>query len=402
MRILLPYWLGVPERCFYQEFHLGIAAALNEFGYETVRIPFAERGRVRMEESNELCRLLQANKFSAVFDFACWGYGLSRITLRGMLGESHPIFDAFGVPYVQWLFDQPCNQQITGILAKQRYVLYPDLGHPEQIRLLYPGLEFHGVFAPPAIRPENNRSQVKWLSDRDIDVLYVGNLVRQALERSWNDQTSRRWPDKFDPEFCNALADAALENPDRPLHLLAQSVITNLAPMAEGFNLRFHLSEVEHYLRHTIRRDAILALANSGVRMRVVGEGWDKMALPSNVELSARTDYEGLFRLAGRAKICLDASTYLGGVNDRVFSYGLNRAVCFTNASGYLRRIVGEHGAVRFFCMRNLPELSEQVKDLLMRPASLQEAGERAAVAVLDAHTWRHRVSHVLDSLLIK
>jgi hypothetical protein len=402
MRILLPYWLGVPERCFYQDFHAGIAAALNEFGCETVRISFADRGRVQSEESNELCKMLQTNQFNAVLDVACWGYALSRIMLRGMHGERHSIFDAFGIPYVQWLFDQPCNQQMTGILARQRYVLYPDLGHPDQIRLLYPNLEHTGVFAPPAIRPENNLSQLRWSSARDIDVLYVGNLVPQALERSWNDQTGRRWPEKFSPEFCNALADLALENADRPLHVHVQSVIADLAPMPDGFNMRFHFSEVEHFLRHTIRREAIQALAGSGVRMRLVGEGWDKVALPDNVELCAKTDYEGLFRLAGQAKICLDASTYLGGVNDRVFSYALNRAVCFTNASGYLRRVAVEHDGVRFFCMRNLSELSEQVKALLTQPASLQEAGERAAVAVLNAHTWRHRVSHILDALNLK
>jgi hypothetical protein len=398
VRILLPYWLGVPERCFYQDFHLGIAAALRESGHETVLFPFAQRGPVQLEESSALYKLLQANKFSAVLDFACWGYGLSRILIRGMHGESHAVFDAFGIPYVQWLFDQPCNQQMTGILGKQRYTLYPDLGHPEQIRLLYPELELRGIFAPPAIRPENDRSAVEWPTARDIDVLYVGNLVPEALERSWNNRGSRQ-PDKFDPEFCNALADAVLEHPECPLHSVAQSLIRNRAPLPEGFNLRFHFSEVEHFLRHTIRRDAVLALARSGVRMRVVGEGWDKIALPVNVELGAKTDYDGMFHLAGRSKICLDASTYIGGVNDRVFSYALNRAVCFTNASCYLRQFVGKKGTIRFFCMRNLPDLCEQVKSLLAHPASLRESGELAARAVLDAHTWRHRVSHVLGAM---
>jgi spore maturation protein CgeB len=49
--------------------------------------------------------------------------------------------------------------------------------------------------------------------------------------------------------------------------------------------------------------------------------------------------------------------------------------------------------------MRNLPDLCEQVKSLLAHPASLRESGELAARAVLDAHTWRHRVSHVLGAM---
>ena len=136
--------------------------------------------------------------------------------------------------------------------------------------------------------------------------------------------------------------------------------------------------------------------------MRVVGRGWDKLSLPANVELGAETDYDGLFRLAGQAKICLDASTYLDGANDRVFSYALNRAVCFTNASGYLRRVFGEDGGMRFFSLQDLSDLAEQVKSLLARPAALQEAGERAAGAVLRAHTWRHRIGNILSDMRLQ
>jgi hypothetical protein len=282
-------------------------------------------------------------------------------------------------------------------MAKWHCALYPDRGHPQQVRLLYPRLKLTEAFAPPAVRPENNRSAVKWSSARDIDVLYVGNLVPQALERCWGDRARR--PDTYNSQFCDALADAVLEKPDRPLHLAARSLIAEVGPMPDGFNLRLHLSAVEHFLRHTIRHDAILALARSGVRMRVVGEGWDRIALPANVELARKTDYDGLFRLAGQAKICLDASTYLDGVNDRVFSYAVNRAVCFTNASGYLRQSAGEDGGILFFSMRNLAELPERVKSLLAQPATLEEAGERAAVTVLAGHTWRHRVSDILDAM---
>jgi hypothetical protein len=399
MRILLPYWLGVPERCFYQDFQLGIAAALRELGNETVQVPFAERGSVQVSESKKLYRELQASNIDAVLDLACWGYGLSRIALPAQKEAGRPIFDAFDVPYVQWLFDQPCNQQMTGVMAAAHYAVYPDLGHPQQVRLIYPGLDLAGeIFAPPAIRPENNRSAGKWSVARDIDVLYVGNLIPEALDRCWNDPHNRQWPNMFSPGFCNALTDACLENPERSLHLIAQSVIAEQGPKPSGFNFRFHFSLAENFLRHTVRRDVVVALAHSGLRMRVVGKGWDAVLLPANVELGAATDYDGLFRLAGQAKICLDASTYLDGANDRVFSYALNRAVCFTNASGYLRQVFGEDGGMRFFSTRNLSGLTEQMKGLLARPAELQEAGESAADAVLGAHTWRHRVCNILGA----
>ena len=403
MRILLPYWLGAPERCFYQDFQQGIAAALRELGCETVQVPFADRGAVQVAEGKRLYQELQAASVSAVLDLACWGYGLSRITLPTQNGEGRPIFDAFGVPYVQWLFDQPCNQQMTGVMATGHYAVYPDLGHPQQVRLLYPGLELTSeIFAPPAVRPENNRSAGKWSSARGIDVLYIGNLDPEALERCWNDPHNRQWPDRFNPRFCNALTDACIEKPERSLHLIAQSVIAELDPIPSGFNFRFHFSLVENFLRHMVRRDAVVALARSGLHMRVVGKGWNAVTLPANVEWAAATDYDGMFRLAGQAKICLDASTYLDGANDRVFSYALNRAVCFTNASGYLRQLFGEDGGIGFFSMRDLPDLAEQIKSLLARPTALQEAGECAAATTLSAHTWRHRVGNVLAAMRLQ
>lgn len=133
--------------------------------------------------------------------------------------------------------------------------------------------------------------------------------------------------------------------------------------------------------------------------MRVNGGGWDKVALPPNVEFGTETDYERFFRLAGQAKICLDASTYLDGANDRVFSYALNRAVFFTNAARYLRRTFSEDDGMRFYSMRNPSVLGEQVKMLLARPDALREAGERARQTVLSSHTWRHRVGDILGAM---
>jgi len=56
-------------------------------------------------------------------------------------------------------------------------------------------------------------------------------------------------------------------------------------------------------------------------------------------------------------------------------------------------------GGLRFYSMRNLDDLGEWVKLLLSRPAELREAGERARIDVLAAHTWRHRIGGVLSAM---
>lgn len=400
MRILLPIWRAAPERCFYQDFHAGMIEALREFGHEALPFPYANPGRLSLQdEGNALVQQLAAARPSAVLDIACWSYALTRLTVAAR-GAMEPIFDAFDIPYAGWLFDHPYNQALNGAAGKRLHAIYPDLGHPPQVRLVYPQFwPVSEIFAPPAVRPANDRSAPEWSADRDIDVLYVGNLVPEALQRIWNTRDERSVENPIDPGFCDALADAVLAEPERSLHLCVEAAISHARA---GTDFHANLRLVEFHLRHTFRHAAVVALGRAGVHLQVVGDGWRGAALPPAVRVHPATDYQGLFGFAGRAKICLDASTYVDGANDRVFSYALNRAVCFTNAAGYLRRAVGAEGGLRFYSMRNLSELGEQVKALLARPEALQEAGERARSSVLSAHLWRHRVGTVLDAMRLQ
>ena len=384
MNVLLPYWRGVPERCFYQEIQSGIVAALVEFGHQAFRFPFQKRAPVEREEAALLVRLFTQARIDIVLDLACWGFGLSRLSLPAVNGPSEAVFDRFGIAYVAWLFDQPCNQQISGVTAGKHYALYPDLGHQQQMRLIYPSVRLSGeAFAPPAVRLENDVTASDWTASRPIDVLYIGNLETQAIERRWRTMPQAELPPFFEPGFCECLADRMLSDPDRPLHLCLQEVMTSFGKTAPAFNVRFHVSLVEHFLRHLYRQRAVSALAQTGVRMQVVGAGWDALGLPSTVAITEVTDYDGIFRLAAQAKVCLDASTYLDGVNDRVFSYAINKSVCFTNANGYLRDVPDGSAGLRF-----------QEKQRLLR-----DLGEQAAQTVRSAHTWRHRIGTVLSAM---
>jgi hypothetical protein len=316
----------------------------------------------------------------------------------GLQGEGSapptPILDGFDVPYVGMLFDHPYFQPINAVRARRLYAAFPDLHHREQAQLVYPELRLSGdVFAPPGIRPGNERSVGDW-SERDIDVLYFGNLNFDLLERAWKGRA--------DEALCEAVVALVLEQPDRPLYLAVAEVVKQHAassPAVSTLDVGGILRAVEPYFRARFRHDAVVALARSGVRMLVIGRDWERIALPRNVECGAEVPYEEMFRLAGRARICLDASTYLDGANDRVFSFALNGAVSFTNAAGYLRGASGAGEWLHFYSMRALDQLAERIPALLGQPQRLREASERARRAVLAAHTWRHRLEDVLAAL---
>jgi len=390
----------VPQHGFYQGIHLGLSEALRELGHETVDFPFAAIGQPSSTEAEVLYRIVQSGSVDAVLDLACWGFGLSRVTVPTREGGSEPVFVAGGIPYFAILLDHPHNQALNGILAQPLFAAYPDLGHCEQVRFVYPDLKTNGeIFAPPAVRGNYEGAAQEQLPAQDIDLLYVGNLAPAALQRFWNDRGSRLWESAHDPEFCDVLADIALAQPERSLHLSVQTAIAQTAAKPPGFDFKSQIRAVECFLRYRFRHAAVMAMAQSGLQMTVVGRGWDTAELPVSVEQLPPTSYDGIFRLAGRAKICLDASTYLDGANDRVFNYAFNRAVCFTNAAGYLRRAFSGRDDIRFYSMRNLTDLGEQAKLLLAAPRALREAGNNARQTVLAAHTWRHRVESILSVL---
>lgn len=401
MRILLPalneiQGFGAYQVGFYRDFQRGVSAALRDLGHEVVPFPFAHQEERSHGEVQALYQVLKGRGISAVMDLCCWGYGLSRYTLHHN-GRSLPIYDMFDVPYLGVLFDHPYNQAIGAIIAQRLHVACPDLGHPEQIRLAYPELRLKGtVFAPPAVRAAES-GEVPNLQGRDVDVLYVGTLAPGALERFWRNPGNGYWRPEYDAELCDAMTDAALGEPERGLHHVFRDTMAQAGPRAPDFDLRSQMRAVEWHLRACYRRDAVSAVARTGVSMHVIGGGWETQDLPANVTRLEGVDYEEIFRFAERSRICLDASTYLDGANDRVFRYALGGAVCFTNAAGYLRGQFGD--GMRFYSLRDPRALADGVCDLLARPVELTASAERARRRVLEGHTWHHRVSSLLAAL---
>lgn len=397
LRVLMPFWHGAPEGGFYRNFVSGISDALLELGHEPSYFPFHDRVHLSANECTSLAQQIERDRPVTVLDVACWGYGASRVSARPNKGRNGPesLFDDYNIAYAGMLLDQPFNQPINAVAASRLYGIYPDLGHPQQVKILYPYVRLAGeIIAPPGVRPTSAGSG----ADRPTDILYVGNLERIATTRFWRQPAFQSANPNLSSGFCDALVDVMAAEPERSLHRSLETVRRqHLLP--EGFDFQENLRVVEHHVRHVLRLKVILALAKSGLRLHVVGNEWRNLDLPATVKVQESTDYQGFLGLASTAKICVDASTYLDGVNDRVFSYAVNGAICYTNAGGYLRPMVGDDASIRFYSMLGLDVMADNVRELLARPAELAELGARARAMALGAHTWRHRVEHILAGM---
>ncbi|MBI2961558.1 MAG: glycosyltransferase family 1 protein [Betaproteobacteria bacterium] len=391
MHIAIPFCSSIAAPSFYQDFVEGIEAAAAALGHSSERIAFASLERLDQAELDRFFRWSRRSRCDLVLDLCCWGYGLSRARLwrnDGSVGA--PIFESLGARYCALLYDQPYFQPLAGIESDALVVGYPDQAHAELIPLIYPQLRMRaGAFVPPATRLENDRSSARW-AGKSPHVLYVGNLAPHALSRFWDHVPHR--------EAYDAVADALIADPDRPLHRSVIAALRELRlelPAAELVEL---LRALEYWLRQQQRHRVVTAVARSGLPMIIYGSGWDSLGLPANAEVRSPIDYRGLMEAIASARLALDVSTYLGGANDRVFNFAVNRTAFFTNARAWLREAFGADGGAHFYSLRDASGVGDQMAGVLARPAELEESAARAHETALAGHLWTHRLQTVLQA----
>ncbi len=389
MHILLPFCRAAATLLpFYRHFHDGIANAALALGHAVSRFEFDTVGQVSPAEKDALYRLLVAQEPELVLDLCCWGHALSQLNIWDGSEKGQAMFDAVDACYVGWLFDQAYLQPLSRLQSARLYAAVPDQFHAGQIALVYPEVSLRGLaLAPPAVCAADDRSSQPWPA-RDIDVLYVGNLHPEALERLWSADA--------DAALFDAAADRALAHPDQALHVSLQQAAAALDTELTPARALGILRPVEYFQRARHRLDLVQAAARAGARLCVVGQGWKDVNLPDTVTLMEPTDYDGFFRLMGRAKICLDVSTYVGGANDRVFSISVNGAICVTNAERYLGQWYGADSAMVYYSTQRLQEVPDLLRSLLGQGARAEERIRRSRDITLKHHTWTNRLEEIL------
>jgi len=379
---------------YYSNIYAGIIEAARELGHEVLECAFGEPTQATEDERKDLYRMLLDSPCALAIDLCGWGCGLSGLRVWDGSAEGQYIFDATDVAYLGLMLDQPWFQPIPAMHASRLYLGASDRNGAEQVSLVYPDKKVLAtLFVPPAARAVNTRALP--FPERTIDVLYAGNLWPAKLDRYWRGAPGG--------EVLDCVADAALAAPDVALHRVASDTLRMLGREPVPPLIVDVLMLVDNFIRNRSRLELVRAAASSGTTVHVLGEGWSEVALPDNVVLHPHSkDYGGLLAMAGMSRICLDSSSYIGGANDRLFNYAVNRAYCVTNASAFPREVFGDDGGVGFYSMSRLDDLGNTLREELAHPGRLAEKGARAAAVALDTQTWRSRLENVLAALELR
>lgn len=229
------------------------------------------------------------------------------------------------------------------------------------------------------------------------------NLVTMAWVRSWPERwLERPWFDEYDLVFASSARIAALVRQE-------SAKVATLMPIASNADRFGHadanpdlacdvLFVGNYWNQHRGVVDALPALAEHGVSVRVHGRGWDAVPGFSAIDHGYMA-YESLPRAYASARIVVDdaaiSTKACGSVNSRVFDALAAGAVVVSNGA------LGVHDLFddAFPTWSDAPSLIRLVESILGDPDPAAADAARYRAQVLAGHTYPIRSATVRDAL---
>jgi len=225
--------------------------------------------------------------------------------------------------------------------------------------------------------------------ERPIDLLLTGS--NRPSSDSWKrlEQLQRERPEV---PICDRALSADLDENPNPLELVGEPLDLDDPVRCEM------VAEVELYIRNRRREQMVEMLLDRGLRLTVVGEGWEPRP-----GLECRPPLEAIdaFTLMGEAKMVLDLPL--------LFQYGAHERGLSAMAAGAVG-VVPDNPFFddHFDCKQDLLAyrwlerklLPDQIEALLRDEPTRLEMAQRGRARVSQGHTWRQRAHEIAELAL--
>jgi hypothetical protein len=296
-----------------------------------------------------------------------------------------------GMERVGWLAEDPVfhDARLLGSTGKKAHVLTVQESFAERIEKTYPKFDsvdtlYHGGFA--------GTGQIPW-KEKDIDVFFPGSYLSErksvqdihkiegafgviATNVMKRMAESRQWV-PWDLELQNYLKEIGFEYTDDELPLLLRKVYP-----------------LDYYQRALVRKRMLEPLLESGIRVSVVGNGWDQYEGKGkeNLDIISATgvDIHETAKLMQRSKIVLHNTNFECGMHERIFTAMLAKAICVSSENECMKRFFQKDKEMVMYAPEYPKELPDKVRELLVHPKMAEEianAGYQAA----QNQTWQRR-----------
>lgn len=299
------------------------------------------------------------------------------------------IWDTYGVPCYNIAADHPYfyHERLCD-LPKDYHHISIDRRHEEYFRNFYPEYRDEG-FLPLAgcALPKPALQEA-----RDIDVIFAGNYTELPFFEPYIN-----WINEEYAVFYRGIINELLTETDQTVEEVAQKHCEREMGKVPYEDLRMAMHKmifIDMYVRNYWRGAVVKTLVDAGIRVDVVGKGWEKLDCmhPENLVIHPQTDSESCLRMIARAKISINVMPWFkDGAHDRVFSSILNGAVCLSDVSDYLFGQLAEGEGVCYYRLNDLSGLPGQVQTLLQEEKRRKEIIAAGQKKVQEHHLWANR-----------
>lgn len=326
------------------------------------------------------------------------------------LHEGKNIWEELQIPCINILMDHPfCYKSALDDAPANGIVLCTDRNHMRYLERFYPQIPVIGYLPHAGKELPGERKQLK---DREIDVIYAGNLSRSFADIIMPDFSKYT---EFDAkEICRWAYEDLISHPQKTTEqaleesLRRASVALTEAELCQAIaDLHF----VDLYAVSYYREKTVEAVAKSGAKLALYGAGWENcswITLP-NVSYGGKIPADDVVVKMRDAKMVLSTMTWFkDGTHDRVFNGMLQGAVAVSDTSIYMKeefcgmKKAGEEDRreLVMFELEELDHLSELVTELLADNDKAQQIADRGYMKAKQAHTWRARAEELDRDLL--
>ena len=246
---------------------------------------------------------------------------------------------------------------------------------------------------------QQEASQASSVAEKRYDVIMTGNYTELSFFEPYIN-----WINDEYAAFYRGIINELIEKPWQTVEQVALAHCEREMGKEPNSELRIAMSKmifIDMYVRNYWRGKVVRTLVDAGIKVDVVGKGWEKLEdvkHPENLILHPQTDSLTCLEMIRQSKISVNVMPWFkDGAHDRVFNSILNDAVCVSDTSKYLCEELAEGEGVCYYNLENVDELPIKMKDLLQDENRMQDIVSRGRAKVLDMHTWEKRAEQMVE-----
>lgn len=314
------------------------------------------------------------------------------------------IWDESGIHVYNMVVDHPLYYHKYVKYIPESYTqLSIDRNHQKYLKRFFPDIETYFVPLAGTGLYERHTFGIDLpllpYEDRKIDVIFTGNYTRP--------ETFDKYLAGMDDDYRNlyySLVDEVYNNPE----LLIEDVLEKRLrkEIDEPFNdmqLREcmpNLAFVDLSVRFLYRADVIRNLVDNGIKVHIVGAGWDRLECmhPENIIMYGSGNSQDCLDKIAQSKISINVMPWFkAGAHDRIFNSMLNGAVSVSDDSSYLTEIFEDGKDIEFYSLKNVGQVADKVAILLDSPQKIKDITRQAYEKCITNHTWHNRAEKILE-----